>query len=139
MSQNKCIVFLFLMMFVSCDYSDDRLTVKNDLNDKISVAFKFNREDSLVNSLSIQLKDSINKRSNKKFTMPSGKSKNAWSQRINASKDKKLYVYIFSLDTLKTYKNMATINQLVKWNKFERFLNFSIEDLDRLNWIIEVK
>jgi len=89
-----------------------------------------------MNSIYYNLRDSIIAKSSKTFSKPSGLNKDGWSIEIKNSKDKKLKLYIFNFDTLKKYKSMYSINQIVEYKLFDTILAYTEEQLDSANWKI---
>jgi len=63
----------------------------------------------------------------------------AWHDYIEEGKTKKLFLYIFSTDTLTKYNNHFSINDLVHQRKYLRLFNYSENDLDKTNWKIVFK
>lgn len=63
----------------------------------------------------------------------------AWHDYIEEGKTKRLFLYIFSTDTLTKYNNRFSIDDLVHQGKYLKLLNYSENDLNKTNWKIVFK
>ncbi len=62
--------------------------------------------------------------------------KEAWHDYIEEGKTKRLFLYVFSTDTLTKYNNLFSIDDLVHQHKYLKLFNYSENDLDKINWKI---
>jgi hypothetical protein len=131
------LVVIFLIFFSSCDYSDNRLHFYNKSPNVVSVATSLYYTDTIGNSIKYYLEDSIEVMQQTVFKKPSGINKDGWSIEIRNSKDKKLKLYVFNLDTLKKYDSVYTMTQLVSRKCMDTVFIYSEVQLDSLDWIIE--
>jgi len=58
-----------------------------------------------------------------------------WPRFFERSKNKKLNLFIYNIDSLRAYKDIDT---LIKRKIYKR-LEYSEQDLNRLNWTVDVK
>lgn len=141
----KCSLIVFLSLTVAgcvLDTFDDRIVVKNQSNervyylkcsyDKLSTMFKKSAEQ--VNGVTYInfVKEIRPVESRRERRMG---SRTAWESYINeVCEDGKLRIFTFSIDTLKKYN----------WKEIcenERYLTkkeFSVEDLNKLNWEVKL-
>ncbi|MGZ3813126.1 MAG: hypothetical protein ACXVB0_17585 [Mucilaginibacter sp.] len=63
----------------------------------------------------------------------------AWHDYIEEGKTKRLFLYIFSTDTLIKYNHTLSIDDLVHQGKYLQLVNYSEKDLDKANWKLEFK
>ncbi len=60
----------------------------------------------------------------------------AWHDYIEEGKTKRLFLYVFSADTLMKYNNLLSIDDLVHQHKYLKLFNYSENDLNKINWKI---
>ena len=65
--------------------------------------------------------------------------KNAWHEYIKAGKTKTLYIYVFSVDTLKKYDESSSIYEIVDQHKYLKLLSYTEADLNKISWHIVFK
>jgi hypothetical protein len=63
-----------------------------------------------------------------------GGKANAWHQYIEEGKHKHLYLFIFSVDTLKKYDDLYSMDQLSAMGKYLKVLKYSEPELIKMNW-----
>src|SRR5579863_7459711 len=102
-----------------CEHSDIRLTITNRSNTDISVLCSNHSSLHLTeNNIDFFLLDNnIIKPDSTNFIRKFGKS-NSWHNYINEGPDKKLFIYVFALDTLIKYKGLASMDELCYHHKY---------------------
>lgn len=125
------ILIIIVIIFISCDYFDNRLKIKNNSN--YAIAFDFSQDTifNSINNVQAVLNNNIQPIGIKYFSMPG--SRRSWSNYINNSKNKKLNIFIFSVDTLYKFYNW---NYIIS-NKLYKRYEFTEDELDKMNWTIE--
>ena len=128
-------VFVIIFMFTGCDYVDDRLIINNKSNDTIIfVTFPdtFIRYEKLyidLNQLEYYVKEKV---------LPQKKRRsfnseyNGWSKYIKWSTNKRLNLFIFTMDTIQKYKN--DWYSIVKNKRHVKSYHLTEEELDKMNW-----
>jgi hypothetical protein len=123
------------MVFVSCDYYDGRLNLTNNSNK--AICFDYNIDTVLdvpsVNKKEYFLRERILTGETKRVVLPG--STEQWLREIRKKKDLTLSLFIFDYElTLKS--NWDTLR---KNNLYLKRLDLTLEELNRLNWTIEIK
>lgn len=125
-------VFLIIISLISCDFTDNRLKIKNNSNETIT--FEYSSDTILqtddtdrINNLK---RDKIFPRELCDEDKPG--SKNEWSKVIYDSKNKKLNVFIIDYDTLLKYNDL----NYMKNNRLYKRYEYSEAYLNKNNWII---
>jgi hypothetical protein len=125
-------ISIIIMLIIACDYTDNKLKVKNNSSETIcfvhdmdtildnqeSDIYYFNRNCIVPGEISSQVA----------FGRPY-----EWSDEINRSKNKKLNVFIINHDTLLKYNDW----QYISINKLFKRYEYTEEELNKNNWIIE--
>jgi hypothetical protein len=122
-----------LLILTGCDYSDSKLMIKNHSKKTIAIQ-PF--EDTIINSsilnkvpyyetIRIYPKDS---------TYQFLPGKDAWKWETRNSKNKKLNIFVFDLDTLRKYNDM----EFIRLNKMYKRYEFTEKELNNSNWIIDI-
>lgn len=65
--------------------------------------------------------------------------KNEWHQYISEGPKKKLYIFIFATDSLVKYKGTDSMPMLCAEHKYLKLFEYSEEQLQKQNWLIEFK
>lgn len=126
--------FLIVIALANCDYSDNRLMFINNWNKPISIEYS---NDTIPNGeefVEYYLGNSINPGMTK--TLYKRGSSQAWIEYIKQSKDLRLTIFVYDLDTLKKYKNMQLIN---KNKKYIDRISLTLDELNKLDWKIKFK
>lgn len=140
----KTIIFIsFLLLFISCDPVDDRLTIINETNRPLFISIsRFDSIESgnpLEDYMKICGQDTLWIDSDD-FIKPHGKKNlsviSSWEDLIYDNyDDRSLKLFVFDADTLKNndwYTTASNDNYLKKFK-------LTIDELKRLNWKIVVK
>ena len=125
------IVLILFFATGACDFNDIRLSVKNNSNHAIVFVTSLDTNIQYSNNIEYYIDNKILPGEIGNKTQRG--STNAWSLSIRRSKNKKLNVFIISVDTLTKYNNWENIVTRKLYKRYE----FTEEDLDRINWIIE--
>lgn len=126
---------------MSCDSIDHKLKIINSTDDKIYYTYNQNNDllamyDVELNKMkvpqscynyiqSIEANDTI---------MPPEMGYEAWVKLIQNSKNKKLYIFTFDIDTLEKYQ----WKEITQKNKYKKRYAISLEELNRANWTVSV-
>lgn len=131
----KYLTPFILIAIHGCDYVDDRLVLINNTSQNISFETYL---DSLPDTSSTLYPDYY--LSN--YIMPSKQikhdligSKNAWPFMIRRSKNKKLNLIVFPLDSIIKYRRMDSLI----FNRAFWSYHFSEQEMEAKNWTIEIK
>jgi hypothetical protein len=133
----KIILLIVPFLFCSCIMDpggDDRLRIVNQTNDLISVYYHSDTvpEYPSINATQLYLRDSIRINDTVRLTAYDPKP---WSYFFERSKNNKLNLFIYSMDSLKKYKDIDTLIRRKIYKKVE----YSERQLEKLNWVIVVK
>lgn len=135
------LILLSVCMYYSCDYVDDTLILKNLTSEKLYYLV-LNKDltggyNPMLDSNGIKQYYTNYVReilpSQAKNEIKPGK-KGVWKLYVKASKDNSLHIFLFNLDTLKTYDWRKVVYQ----KKYEKELKFTYQQLEEMNWIIPV-
>ena len=126
--------FLILLVLVSlagaCDYTDNRLNIKNNSN--YAIAFDYSIDTTLrknqIYNIPFYIEGKILPGETIAQTIPM-----SWPSLIYRSNNKKLNVFIISIDTLLKYDDW----EYIRTHRLYQRYSFTEEDLNRTNWIIE--
>lgn len=132
----KLKVFLFIISLVmlagTCDYTDNRLKIRNNSNHAIAFDYSIDtvleQESKKIESI---ISDKIMPGETVSQTMPG--SANGWPFLIKRSKNNKLNVFVFEVDTLLKYNDWEYIRTRKLYKRYE----YLEEDLNRTNWTVE--
>ena len=125
------IVIILFFVAEACDFYDVRLSVKNNSNHAIAFETSLDTNLEYTNYIPFYIREKI--LPGETSIESNIGSTNEWSRHIQRSKNKKLNVFIINLDTLTKYNDL----EFVKSRKMYKRYEFTEEDLDRKNWIIE--
>jgi len=127
-------VFLLAFLLLSCDYYDGRLEVINNGNHAIAV-------ETFLDSIPIhsEIKQDHYYVSNQILPNESKRlielgSTRGWSSRINRSYNHKLNLFVFKIDSLKTYG----IDSLLRMGHYDKYM-LSEGEMDKRNWKVVVE
>lgn len=126
--------FLILIVLVSlagaCDYTDDRLNIRNNSNH--AIAFDYSVDTTLekkqIYNIPYYIENKILPGETIAQTIPM-----SWPSLIYRSNNKKLNVFIISIDTLLKYDDW----EYIRTHRLYQRYSFTEEELNRINWIIE--
>lgn len=120
------------MLAGTCDYTDNRLKIKN--NSSYSIAFDYSTDTVLepeIKNVNAVISDKIMPGKIADQSLPG--STNAWPFLIKKSKNNKLNVFIFNVDTVLKYNDWEYIRNHRLYKRY----SITEEELKRTNWTIE--
>ena len=120
------------MLAGTCDYTDNRLKIKNNSN--FAIALDYSTDTILVQEIKkidAIISDKIMPGEIVNQSLPG--SSNAWPFLIKRSKNNKLNIFIFNIDTLLKYNNWEYIRNQRLYKRYE----LSEEELNKSDWIVE--
>jgi hypothetical protein len=133
----KVISFIFLLislLLTACDPSDSRLKFVNRSSRPViaeisndSINFKFNNVSYYKSN--VVLKDSI-------LVFHKMGSHHAMTDYIEHNPHKKLYLVIFSVDSINKYQNHSDLSNLFMKKKYLNLRGYSEQELIDNNWVI---
>jgi len=126
------ILISLAMLAGTCDYTDNRLKIKN--NSSYTIAFDYSTDTVLeqeIKHVNAVISDKIMPGKIANQSLPG--STNAWPFLIKKSKNNKLNVFIFNVDTVLKYNDWEYIRNHRLYKRY----SFTEEELNRMNWIIE--
>jgi hypothetical protein len=122
-----------LFILTRCDYSDSKLMIKNHSKKTIAIQ-PF--EDTIINSSilsKVPYYETIRFYPNDSaYQFLPGKD--AWKWETRNSKNKKLNIFVFDLDTLRKYNDM----EFIRLNKMYKRYELTEKELNNSNWIIDI-
>lgn len=134
MKKNLLVIMIALLVLAgTCDYSDNRLTVKNNSEQVITVDFS---EDTLMEKRSNDnivyfVRDKIEQGETMRKTMPG--SENGWPFLVQRSKNNRLNIFFIEVDTLVKYNDW----DYIKANRLYIRKEYTLEELEKGDWVIE--
>lgn len=133
---------IYILFFISCDPADNRLHIKNTSNYPIYYTYSADRkldESEIRIGINIESNDPIAKTPDNFYLIPPTSTANAaltsakWESIANESKERKVYFFFFSKDTLIKY----SWKEIVRGKKYADKVSYSIQDLKNMNWEIK--
>ncbi|MDB5128053.1 hypothetical protein [Mucilaginibacter sp.] len=134
-------LFALNLFFCGCHYTNYMLEVHNSSKQKITVLYSNTVKPSSINENNIAYyiaDDEIIKPDSVNTISKPGKQ-DAWHQYIEEGKDKHLYLFIFSVDTLKKYDSLYSMGQLSAMGKYLKVFKYSEPELIKMNWKVNYK
>jgi len=133
----RILLILIVAMLLSCAMEpsgDHRLKVVNSTKHELSIDYGVDTvpEYPSINDTEIYLKHSILMGDTLGVLEY---SRNPWPEFFEISKNKKLNLFIYNVDSLLAYKSIDT---LIKRKIYKR-LSYSLAEINSLNWIVVVK
>lgn len=127
------VLILFITLAGTCDYNDNRLMIRN--NSDHAIAFDYSLDTILEKrnneNIAFYIRDKILPGETVAKNKPG--STNSWSFLIQKSNNKKLNLFIISIDTLTKYNNWEYIRNNRLYKRYE----LTEEELNKKNWIVE--
>lgn len=125
---------IFSFVLLGCDYYDGRLEVQNNTSHEIAVETFLDSVPTLseLNKTEYYLQNSINPNETERL-IEMGSTK-GWSFRIEKSKNNRLNLFVFQVDSLKMYG----IDSLISLGIYDKYI-FSEKELDKKNWKVVVE
>jgi hypothetical protein len=120
--------------------SNNMLKVHNSSKEKITVLYSNTGKPSSDqdNNIAYYIADYVIIKPDSVNSIRIGGKKNAWHNYIERGKDKQLYLYIFSVDSLKQYDGYS-MNELCSMGKYLKVLKYSEPELIKMNWRVDYK
>lgn len=120
---------------MSCDVHDDRLKVMNHSIEEITLSTGLDTVPGYpsVNKSEYYLRTSLSPLDSRRL-LKEGRSK-AWSFFISESKNDKLNLFVYNIDTLRKYQSIDT---LIK-NRLYRRYSFTEKELEKSDWEIVIE
>ncbi len=127
------IVILLISVAGTCDYNDNRLQIRNNSRESITVDFS---DDTLLperikENITYFLRDKI--ASGETFRKNRHGSENAWTFLVQGSANKKLNVFFINIDTLLKYNDW----NYIKENQLYKRKEYTLDELEKHKWVIE--
>ena len=116
------------------------LSITNKSKMKISLLYSNHVQKNLTeNNIAYYIRDDkiVKPDSSLDITILGGRE--AWHDYMEEGKTKRLFLYVFSTDTLTKYNNSFSIDDLVHQHKYLKLFNYSENDLNKTNWKIVFK
>ena len=126
---------IFVNIFISCDYTDNRLKIKNASKKRIVVETYMDSVPNFseTNNTEYYLRNIINV--GQEVNLIRFGSKNGWPLKIMRSKNAKLNLIVYQVDSLMKYKE---IDSLIIKKIYSRYEYTSVE-LEKVAWKVEVR
>lgn len=140
-NKKKYLYLLIMNFMISCDPIDHKLKIINNTNDKIY--YTYNQNNDLLAMYDVELEkmkvpqsyhNYINSIEANDTIMPPEMGYDAWVKLIQNSKNKKLYIFTFDVDTLEKYQ----WKEIVQKNKYKKRYAISLEELNMVNWTVGI-
>lgn len=128
-------ILLFIIVVTSCDVHDDRLKVLNlsDVNISLSTEKDTIPEYPSVDKTEYHLRSALYPEEEKKL-LYEGQRK-GWSFFIADSKNEKLNLFVYNIDSMGKYKSIDT---LIRKQIYTRY-SFTEQELDEMDWQVIIK
>jgi len=133
-------IAIMLNLFTSCENYDDRLKIRN--NSEHSICFE-SSYDTILDTTIMSIDFLLNRKIHSGELSPQ-MHPGTWINVIKGSKNKKLNVFIIEYDTLIKYRDATRLEPLqqsksmyIHKNKLYQRYEFTEEELNKSNWIIE--
>lgn len=135
------IIILFHCFSGCTDVSiNHTLSITNKSNTKISILYSNEaNKRSTENNIAYFIRDQNIIPPDSSFDIPIMGRRDAWHQYINEGNSKKLYIYIFSVDSLTKANGIYSMDELVNKKKYLELTSYSEEQLSKINWQITFK
>ncbi|MGN8068231.1 hypothetical protein [Mucilaginibacter sp. 22184] len=132
----KLALLFVVLMCTGCEYFDSRLRVVNESPLTVSV-YDINDTNSVTqNNIEYYQSNVIHPKDTAALTKP---GKNEWTNYIEGAPEKRLYLYFFDIDTLNRYQHKADMNYLIESKKYLKRVDFTLDQLNQMNWEIHYK
>jgi hypothetical protein len=135
MKKNVCytMVGALFLLSQSCDYYDARLMIHNDTKRTLAIQVY---EDTVpdfpsMNMTEFYLNHTVVSGATYNNVLP---EKSGWEKIIYRSKNKKLNLFIYEVDSLHKYKSIDT---LIKYRIY-KYYTYSKEELIKDNWAVKI-
>jgi hypothetical protein len=135
------VLLIFSVVIGGCvmDYSNSMLQIHNKSKQPITVLYSNAINPSTENNIAYYIADDEIIKPDSVNTISKPGKQDAWHQYIEEGKDKHLYLFIFSVDTLKKYDDLYSMDQLSAMGKYLKVLKYSESELIKMNWKVNYK
>jgi hypothetical protein len=143
MKNKKSLIFLMVCSSLCGCYdimTNHQLSITNRSKQKISVLYS-NFADKILteNNVAYYTADwNVIKPDSSGDIIQIG-GKDAWHNYIAKNETRKLFIYIFSTDTLKKYGGFFSMADIISQHKYLKLLTYSEKDLNKISWQITFK
>ena len=135
-AMRSLLLMFFLCVFLnSCDYNDHRLWIEKDTNQSISFSTDQDTIPQLsnVNPTEYHFTNAVSPGESENFVKPG--STKGWSYFIANSKNERLNLFVYDIDSLKKYQSIDT---LIRRQIYTRH-SFTEQELDKMDWKIVIE
>lgn len=135
----KILVGLISILFFSCDVYDDRMTLCNKSSEKIFVTISSRATlDYAADMTTVAKDDKTN--NTRELNINHCESirqygSNTWERRVGNKPSARLYFFIFSEKVF----NENDWETMVEESLYSRSFSLTVEELNHLNWNVEIK
>lgn len=112
------------------------LQVHNNSKKEITVLYSNSIAPSTSNNIAYYIADWVLISPDSVNSVGIGGKPDAWHNYIEQGKDNRLYLYVFSVDSLKSYNGIYSMNELCSMGKYLKVLKYSEPELIKMNWQI---
>ncbi|MFM7858438.1 MAG: hypothetical protein ACKO96_42590 [Flammeovirgaceae bacterium] len=125
---------VFMLLLGGCDYYDQRLEIVNKVGSEVAVETYLDTSPDFpsVNKTEFYLSHSVAPNDSVTLTRV---GKNGWPFLIQRSKNKKLNLVIYSIDSLRKYQSIDTLIKKGIYKKSE----FSEDELEKMGWSVTLR
>ncbi len=141
----KKIFFKFLIILIFCfsiygcyDVTVNRgLSITNKSDAKVSILYSNRVNKQLTeNNIAYYISDENVIQPDSTYDITILGRNNPWHQYINEGKTKKLFLYVFNVDSLKKFEGVYSMDDLINQKKYLKVIKYSEEELNKINWKI---
>nr|WP_067061571.1 hypothetical protein [Mucilaginibacter sp. L294] len=117
------------------------LRVQNSSKEKITIVYSNTNNPSSTeeNNIAYYIADYVLIKPDSVNSIRIDGNKYAWHRYIKRGKENQLYLFVFSVDSLKQYDGVYSINELCHMGKYLKMLKYSEPELKKMNWKINYK
>lgn len=137
------LLFVLIAAISRCvmDYTNHMLEVHNNSRQTISVLYSNTTPPSSTgeNNIAYYIADYVLIKPDSVNTIWKNGKQDAWHNYIEQSNDKQLHLYVFSVDSLKRYNGIYSMNELCSMGKYLKVLKYSEPELIKMNWWVDYK
>ena len=136
------LLVLILIMSISCNdvHINHKFKLINNSENNISVLYSNHETGELTSDLIDYYISDYNTIAPKDtFTITKLGKANAWHDYIQKGGSKKLYLFIFDIDTLKAYQGSYSMDELCEMKKYMKEIQYSERELIHNNWTVDFR
>lgn len=135
------LLYVLIGVFVpSCivDYYSHQLSITNNTGNELSVLYSNAVEAPTENNVDFYIADWETVKPDSTFTLTNHGKENAWHEYIQEGSAKKLYFYIFETDTLRKYRNIYNMKDMVAGGRYFKSMSYSEAEMGKIHWNLVV-